>query len=257
MIRLEGVSKTYVVVRGEPVEALRNINLEIGEREFITIVGQSGCGKSTLLKLIVGLLPVSDGTIYFEDTEVKGPRNDIGMIFQQPVLLQWRTIFDNVMFPIEILHRKKKDYEAEAHNLLELVGLTGFDDHSPWELSGGMQQRVSICRALIHDPKLLVMDEPFGALDAMTREEMGIELLRIWRERQKTVLFVTHSIRESIMLADRVVVMTPRPGEIAKIIDVELPRPRSEEMEFLPEFERHIQDIKDLIYQNPKAVSDD
>lgn len=257
MIKLKGVGKTYVAARGDPVEAITNINLDIGEREFITIVGPSGCGKSTLLKLIVGLLPVSCGSIHFDDKEVKGPRTDVGMVFQQPILLEWRTVFDNVMFPIEILNRKQKDYIAEAHSLLELVGLKGFDAHSPWELSGGMQQRVSICRALIHDPKLLVMDEPFGALDAMTREEMGVELLRIWGERQKTVLFVTHSIRESILLADRVVVMTPRPGEIAKIIDVDLPRPRSEDMEFLPAFEGHIQEIKDLIYQNPEVVSDE
>lgn len=256
MIRLEGVSKTYLAARGEPVEALRDINIEIGEREFITIVGPSGCGKSTLLKLIVGILPLSSGKIYFDGTEVEGPRNDVGMVFQQPILLPWRTIFENVMFPIEILHRQKADYRNEAQNLLDLVGLGEFYDHSPWELSGGMQQRVSICRALIHEPQLLVMDEPFGALDAMTREEMGVELLRVWRDRQKTVLFVTHSIRESILLADRVVVMSPRPGEIAKIININLPRPRHEEMEFLPEFELNVKVIKDLIYQNKEVVID-
>ena len=256
MIRLEGVSKTYLAARGEPVEALRDINIEIGEREFITIVGPSGCGKSTLLKLIVGILPLSSGKIYFDGTEVEGPRNDVGMVFQQPILLPWRTIFENVMFPIEILHRQKADYRNEAQNLLDLVGLGEFYDHSPWELSGGMQQRVSICRALIHEPQLLVMDEPFGALDAMTREEMGVELLRVWRDRQKTVLFVTHSIRESILLADRVVVMSPRPGEIAKIININLPRPRHEEMEFLPEFELNVKVIKDLIYQNKQVVID-
>ena len=256
MIKLEKACKTYTAARGEPVEALRNIDLNIGEQEFVTLVGPSGCGKSTLLKLIVGLLPITSGKIYFDGSEVKGPRIDVGMVFQQPVLLQWRTVLDNVMFPIEILGKKKKEYQEEAQLLLSLVGLDGFSDRSPWELSGGMQQRVSICRALVHDPKLLVMDEPFGALDAMTRDEMGVELLRIWQERQKTVLFVTHSIRESIILADRVVVMTPRPGEIAKIIEVQLPRPRTEAMEFLPEFEHHIQEIKSLIYQNTEVASD-
>jgi NitT/TauT family transport system ATP-binding protein len=203
--------------------------------------------------LIVGILPLSSGKIYFNGSTVEGPRNDVGMVFQEPILLPWRTIFENVMFPVEILRRKLSEYRGEAYNLLDLVGLGDFDDHSPWELSGGMQQRVSICRALIHDPKLLVMDEPFGALDAMTREEMGVELLRIWEERKKTVLFVTHSIRESVLLADRVVVMSPRPGEIARIIDVGLPRPRSEEMEFLPEFEENVKVIKDLIYQSKKV----
>ena len=257
MIKLENVCKTYTSSRGEDVEAVRNIDLTVGDREFITIVGPSGCGKSTLLKLVVGLLPLSSGKILFDTSEVKGPRVDVGMVFQQPILLQWRSIIDNVMFPIEILNRKQSDYREEGHKLLRLVGLDGFSDRSPWELSGGMQQRVSICRALIHDPKLLVMDEPFGALDAMTRDEMGVELLRIWQERQKTVLFVTHSIRESIILADRVVVMTRRPGAIARIIDVNLPRPRNEAMEFLPEFEDHVQEIKGLIYQNIEATPDD
>lgn len=255
MIRLEGVCKTYAARRGEPVEAVRDISFEIGEREFVTIVGPSGCGKSTLLKLIVGLLPLSKGAVYFDETPVKGPRVDVGMVFQQPILLPWRTILDNVLFPIEILRRKEKDYLAEAHSLLKLVGLDGFEERSPWELSGGMQQRAAICRALIHDPTVLVMDEPFGALDAMTREEMGVELLRIWQERQKTVVFVTHSIREAILLADRVVVMTPRPGEVASLIEVELPRPRAEEMEFLPQFDRHVQEIKALIFQSPAQVA--
>lgn len=253
MIRIDGVNKTYMSRRGEPIEALRDINLEIGEREFVTIVGPSGCGKSTLLRLIVGLLPVTEGLITFDGMPVKGPRVDVGMVFQQPVLLPWRSILDNVLFPIDILRRKEKDYLAEANSLLRLVGLEGFGDRSVWELSGGMQQRASICRALIHDPKVLVMDEPFGALDAMTREEMGVELLRIWQERQKTVLFVTHSIREAILLADRVVVMTPRPGQVSKLIDVNLPRPRTEDMEFLPQFDQHVQEIKALIFQSPKG----
>ena len=254
MIRLENVSKIYRSLDEEPVEALRDINVEIADREFVTIVGPSGCGKSTLLKMIVGLLPVSSGSIYFDGARVEAPRVDVGMVFQEPVLLIWRDVKANVLFPIEILRRRGRDYEAEAYRLLELVGLKGFERRMPYELSGGMQQRVAICRALIHDPAVLVMDEPFGALDAMTREDMGAELLRIWQGRQKTVIFVTHSIREAVWLADRVVVMTPRPGVIAEVITVELPRPRTAKMQFLPEFGRCIEAISDLIAQKREGA---
>ena len=254
MIRLENVSKIYRSLDEEPVEALRDINVEIADREFMTIVGPSGCGKSTLLKMIVGLLPVSSGSIYFDGARVEAPRVDVGMVFQEPVLLIWRDVKANVLFPIEILRRRGKDYEAEAYRLLELVGLKGFERRMPYELSGGMQQRVAICRALIHDPAVLVMDEPFGALDAMTREDMGAELLRIWQGRQKTVIFVTHSIREAVWLADRVVVMTPRPGMIAEVIEVGLPRPRTAKMQFLPEFGRCIEAISDLIAQKREGA---
>ena len=254
MIRLENVSKIYRSLDEEPVEALRDICLEIADREFMTIVGPSGCGKSTLLKMIVGLLPVSSGGIYFDAARVEAPRVDVGMVFQEPVLLIWRDVKANVLFPIEILRRRGKDYEAEAYRLLELVGLKGFERRMPYELSGGMQQRVAICRALIHDPAVLVMDEPFGALDAMTREDMGAELLRIWQGRQKTVIFVTHSIREAVWLADRVVVMTPRPGVIAEVITVDLPRPRTAKMQFLPEFGRCIEAISDLIAQKREGA---
>ena len=252
MIKLESVSKVYSSREGAPIEALRDLNLDIADREFVTIVGPSGCGKSTLLKMIVGLLPPSSGSIYFDGVRVDGPRVDVGMVFQEPVLLIWRDVKDNVLFPIEILRREGKDYEAEAYRLLELVGLTGFERKMTYELSGGMQQRVAICRALIHDPAVLVMDEPFGALDAMTREEMGAELLRIWQDRQKTVIFVTHSIREAVWLADRVVVMTPRPGRIAQVIKVRLPRPRAVKMQFLPEFGRGVEEISDLIARKPE-----
>ena len=251
MIRLERVSKTYTSLDEHPVEAVWDISLAIAEREFVTIVGPSGCGKSTLLKMIVGLLPPSSGDIYFDEVRVQGPRVDVGMVFQEPVLLIWRDVKNNVLFPIEILRRSDRDYEAEAYRLLELVGLKGFERKMPYELSGGMQQRVAICRALIHDPTVLVMDEPFGALDAMTREEMGAELLRIWQERQKTVIFVTHSIREAVWLADRVVVMTVRPGQIAEVISVGLPRPRTAKMQFLPEFGRCVEEISDLISRKP------
>lgn len=247
MIRIVNVSKTYESVDGEAVGAISNLNLDVAENEFLAIVGPSGCGKSTLLKLIVGLLPVTTGEIYVKDEVVHGPHTDFGMVFQEPVLLPWRNIRDNVMFPIEILGKKDRDYGEEAQRLLNLVGLGGFEDKAPYELSGGMQQRAAICRALIHDPAVLVMDEPFGALDAMTREEMGAELLRIWDQRKKTVIFVTHSIREAVWLADRVVVMTARPSRIADVVTIDLPRPRTPHMQFLPEFGAYVESIGSAI----------
>ena len=253
MIRIQDVGKTFEVKDGEPVMALQDINLEVGEKEFVTIVGPSGCGKSTLLKLIVGLLPLTEGEIFIREEKVIGPYRDVGMVFQAPILMPWRTVMENVLYPVEILKLSDKDYRQVAEDLVELTGLRGFDKHKPRQLSGGMQQRVSICRALIYAPLLLLMDEPFGALDAMTREDMGFELLRIWRERMKTILFVTHSISEATLLADRVVVFTPRPGRIAKTIDVKLPRPRDAEMEFSPEFREHVTEIKDLIFASRSA----
>ncbi|HCC78516.1 MAG: ABC transporter ATP-binding protein [Chloroflexi bacterium GWB2_49_20] len=249
MISLVDVSKTYEGKHAEKVLAVKSINLDVQEREFITIVGPSGCGKSTLLNMIVGLLPITSGKILFNDELVVGPRKDVGMVFQRPLLLPWRNILQNVLLPIEILGRSNSDYQEEALKLLELVGLSGFENKSPWELSGGMQQRASICRALIHDPTLIIMDEPFGALDAMTRDEMGIELLRIWQERQKTVLFVTHSIREAVLLADKVIVLTARPCLIQEIVKIDLPRPRTSDTEFTTEYDTYVKEIRKMIYE--------
>lgn len=253
-IRVVNASKVYQTQDGGEVEAFTNFNLEIEENEFLVLVGPSGCGKSTLLKMIVGLLPPTRGAVYFQGTEVLSPRTDFGMVFQEATLLPWRSVRDNVMLPIEILGKTDKDYRAEAGRLLTLVGLHGFESRMPYELSGGMQQRCAICRALIHDPRVLVMDEPFGALDAMTREEMGRELLRIWQQNRKTVVFVTHSIREAVWLADRVVVMTPRPAKIADIIEIEFERPRTEKMQFLPKFGEYVQSISDIIAGRSGAV---
>jgi NitT/TauT family transport system ATP-binding protein len=230
------------------VPALEDINLEVHENEFVTIVGPSGCGKSTLLKLISGLSPVSKGTIHLRDQLVTGPFPDVGFVFQNPVLLPWRTVFRNVIFSIEMLGLDHKNYNRRAVDLLNLTGLCGFETKYPHELSGGMQQRVAICRALIHDPSLLLMDEPFGALDAMTREEMIFELLRIWEKRRKTILFVTHSIPEAILLGDHVVVMTPRPGCIARVLEVNLPRPRGADMEFNELFKHYVHEVRELIF---------
>ncbi len=248
MIRLQDVTKTYRTQENDLVHALESIDLSVAENEFVTLVGPSGCGKSTLLKLVSGLIPVTQGTIRVRKQEVKEPFPDVGFVFQHPVLLPWRTVFENVLFSIEMLGLSLRDYQDRARELIDLAGLSGFENKYPRELSGGMQQRVSLCRALIHDPSLLLMDEPFGALDAMTREEMSFELLRIWEERRKTILFVTHSISEAILLADRVVVMTPRPGRISREFKIDLPRPRVYEMEFTERFKAYNQEIRDLIF---------
>ena len=252
MIRLQGIEKTYRTRRGEQVHALAETTLEIGENELVTLVGPSGCGKSTLLKLVAGLVPTSKGRISVREEPVTGPFPDVGFVFQQPVLLPWRTVMDNVLFSVEMLGLDPRQYRKPAGDLLELTGLGGFETKYPRELSGGMQQRVAICRALLPDPSLLLMDEPFGALDAMTREEMSLELLRIWEERRKTILFVTHSISEAILLADRVVVMSPRPGRVVRVLPVSLPRPRTMELEFDPRFKAHNDEIRGLIFSGRK-----
>ena len=194
MIVVSSLEKTYATRGRTQVHALAGISVEIGAGEFITIVGQSGCGKTTLLKILAGLLQRSAGSVTLRGQPVDEPSRDIGIVFQDPVLLPWRTVFDNVMLPVEVLRLDRKTSANRAMDLLGLVGLTGFEDKYPHELSGGMRQRVAIARALVHDPSLLLMDEPFGALDAMTREFMNLELLRIWKESGKTIVFITHSI---------------------------------------------------------------
>jgi NitT/TauT family transport system ATP-binding protein len=235
LIELAGVGMTYPAAGG-PVEALAGISLAVGAGQFVSLVGPSGCGKSTLLRIVAGLRPASLGTVSVGGKRVIRPIADIGMVFQSPILLKWRTILDNVLLPAELAGKEKRTYWARAQELLEMTGLQGFADKLPNQLSGGMQQRASLCRALLLDPPLLLMDEPFGALDAMTRDDMALELLRIWgerdlaREQRKTVLFVTHSIGEAVFLSDRVIVMSPRPGRIAADLRIDLPRPRTVEL---------------------------
>jgi NitT/TauT family transport system ATP-binding protein len=214
-------------VRDGSVEAVARTSFAMSEGEFVSLVGPSGCGKSTLLRMLAGLVPVSEGEIRVSGELVRGPRPDVGIVFQQPVLLPWLTVIDNIMLPVKLGREKPAPYRERAEELLELVGLGGFGGRLPWQLSGGMQQRAAICRALILEPKVLLMDEPFGALDALTREEMGFELLRIWSKVGATVFFITHSISESVLLSDRVFVMSRRPGRIMRKFDVELARPRS------------------------------
>src|SRR5881275_1864397 len=228
-ITLSGVSKTYRSRDGD-VPSLKPLDFHINEGEFFVVVGPSGCGKSTLLKMISGLLAPSTGEILVEGEQVTKPHGNVGIVFQNALLLPWRNILSNVMLPIDMKKLPRDEYLPRAKALLKLVGLEGFEKKLPWQLSGGMQQRASICRALVHDPAVLLMDEPFGALDAMTREKMNLELQRIWYDTKKTVMFITHSIPEAVFLSDRVLVMTERPGSIAAIYDVRLPRPRSLEV---------------------------
>jgi NitT/TauT family transport system ATP-binding protein len=246
-IDISEVSKIFQSWDGDAVVALEDINLNIPENQFISLVGPSGCGKSTLLRLLGGLISPTAGNLKISDTPVSGPRKETGIVFQKATLLPWKSILDNVLFPLSVMKELKPDSEQIARDLLELAGLDGFENKYPDELSGGMQQRAGICRALVHDPKILLMDEPFGALDALTREEMSLELLRIWTERPKTIVFVTHSITEAVLMSDRVVVMSPRPGRIQEIIDIPIPRPRTFEVEALHEFQECAQRIRYLI----------
>jgi NitT/TauT family transport system ATP-binding protein len=239
LIRLDGVGMTYATASG-PVEALRDIDLTVGRGELVAVVGPSGCGKSTLLRIIAGLRAPSRGRVEVDGRPVVRPIPSVGMVFQAPVLLKWRTIQDNVLLPAELSRLDPRVYRARAAQLLRLVGLAEFAQRLPRELSGGMQQRASLCRALLLDPPLLLMDEPFGALDAMTRDEMNLELLRVWGqgsgEERKTIVFVTHSIPEAVFLADRVIVMTSRPGRLGRVFDVPLPRPRAAASRARPDF---------------------
>ena len=210
-----------------PIVALDGVSLEIADGEFVAIVGTSGCGKTSLLRLLGGLIAPSAGQVRFRGDILSGPRPEIGFVFQQPTLMPWRTALDNVMLPLEIRAMPAQDRQTRAQELLRMVGLAGFEGRRPRELSGGMQQRVALARALAFDPAVLLLDEPFGALDALTRERMNLELLKLWQEQRRTVILVTHSIQEAVFLADRVLVMSPRPGRICAALDVTLPRPRT------------------------------
>ena len=244
-ITVRNLSKTYAT-RDGVVAALERATFAIAEGEFVAVVGPSGCGKSTLLKILAGILPASSGEALLRGTLIVGPRRDIGVVFQSPVLFPWRTVLDNVLLPIDVQRLGRERHHQAGVELLTLVGLKGFERKYPWELSGGMQQRVAITRALVHDPAMLLMDEPFGALDAMTREHMNLELQRTWLERRKTVLFITHSIAEAVFLADRVLVMTARPGRLLDDVRVALPRPRALDVMNTPAFGTHVRHIRHL-----------
>jgi len=245
-IRIEGLSKTFGKPGADAVLALSDVSSTIPKGSFTTVVGPSGCGKSTLLRIISGLLDYSEGVVEMDGQPINGTRRDVGMVFQSSILLPWRTILENVMLPAEVLGLDMAAARTRAMELLKMVRLEGFEKKLPAQLSGGMQQRASIARALLHDPKILLMDEPFGALDALTREQMNLELQRIWIESGKTVILITHSIPEAIFLGDVVLVMTPRPGTLARVIPVDLPRPRTLESMSDPAFAAVASEIRTL-----------
>ena len=242
VLRIKGVRKFF-----KDLEAIRNVSLDVAANEFVSVLGPSGCGKSTLLMMIAGLIAPSEGEIAINEIPVTAPRAEIGVVFQQPVLLPWRTVLDNVLFPIELLKRPRAKYRQRAIDLLAMAKIDDFAGHLPRQLSGGMRQRVSICRALIHDPNILLMDEPFSALDAITRDEMGVELLRIWQANRKTVIFVTHSIREAVFLSDRVIVMGRRPATIIEEAVIELSRPRQIAMTEDEDFNHYVRRLRKAI----------
>jgi NitT/TauT family transport system ATP-binding protein len=247
MIRVTGVAKSFGG-RSGTVEALQDVSFQVADGEFVAVVGRSGCGKSTLLRLIAGLLPASVGRIEVEGEPVVKPRRDIAMMFQRPALLPWRSVLDNLLLPVQIFGWRPAEHRERADRLLAMTGLTGFEKRLPHELSGGMQQRVALCRALIARPRVMLMDEPFSALDPLTREELAVELQRIHMEQEATTVFVTHSIDEAVLLADRIIVLSPRPGRVREIIEVRIPRPRTlGRTEHLAEVARCSAELHDLL----------
>lgn len=247
IISVRNLDKIYLDRHGNTLYALKDVTLAIRDEEFVAIVGRSGCGKTTLLKIIAGLLPYERGSVFVREKKVDLPVEGVGMVFQTPTLLPWRKNLQNVLLPIEMMGKQVKDYLKAAYDLFEMTGLKGFEERYPFELSGGMQQRVSICRSLIHDPQILLMDEPFGALDALTRDDLNIELLRLWDRKKKTVIFVTHSIPEAVFLSDRVLVMGPRPGTVIHTEEIELPRPRNLETRSTEKYSQHLSAIREKI----------
>lgn len=250
IIEVQGVSKTYDLGPRGVVPALESVSVAIGRGEFVSIVGPSGCGKSTLLRIIAGLTPLSSGAVLVKGELVRGPQTHLGIVFQDPILLEWRNVVDNVLLPAEARRLPRERVLARARALLALVGLEGFEQKRPRELSGGMQQRVAICRALLLDPEVLLMDEPFGALDALTRDQMAVDLQRMWNEGQKSVVFVTHSIEEAVFLSDRVLVMSPRPGRVMMDVKIDLPRPRRLRIKASTEFGSYCETIRQTLAQS-------
>ena len=245
-IRLDGISKSFLARDGSTTLAVDGVDLTIGTAEFVSLLGPSGCGKSTLLSIIAGLIAPSSGRIVIAGREIRAPYTDVGIVFQSDLLLDWRTVLGNVLIQFEMRGKPAHPHRERARALIASVGLGGFETKHPWELSGGMRQRVAICRALIHDPQLLLMDEPFGALDALTRAQLQIDLQNIWQSSRKTVVFVTHSIEEAVFLSDRVIVMTPRPGRVREMIEIDLPRPRGLDSRENPRFVEIIRRVNHL-----------
>jgi NitT/TauT family transport system ATP-binding protein len=243
------VSKIRKIFRnnGREVHALEDITFSVDENEFVTLVGPSGCGKTTLLKITGGLVDRTAGEVLFKGQPVVGPRRDIGIMFQTPVLFDWRTALENVLLPTEVLGMDPAASRKRAREVLKMVDLEGFEESYPNQLSGGMQQRVSLSRVLVYEPDLLLMDEPFGALDEFTRERLNLEIQRIWMRQRKTIMFVTHNIAEAVFLSDLVLVMTPRPGRLARVVRVPFPRPRQIRLMKSPEFASLVFEIREIL----------
>lgn len=252
-IEIDGVTKIYKGARGS-LGALGGVDLDVAEHEFLSIVGPSGCGKSTLLMIVSGLVEPTRGSVTIAGTKVERPYTDLGIVFQRDVLLDWRSVMGNVLLPCEIRRMPSRESRNRALELLASVDLSKFAESYPYELSGGMRQRVAICRALVHDPPLLLMDEPFGALDALTRDQLNIDLQHLNQQFRKTVVFVTHSISEAVFLGDRVAVMSGRPGRIKEILSVDLPRPRSLAIQEDPEFVAYIRRIREIFVESGELV---
>jgi NitT/TauT family transport system ATP-binding protein len=246
LISARSLTKVYEATRGQKVVALEDVSFDVDQGEFVTLVGPSGCGKSTLLRLIAGLQPATAGEIQVDGRTVEGPIR-VGIVFQTPVLMPWMSVVANILLPAEILKLDRDAARVDARELIQFLGLSGFEQAYPFELSGGMQSRVAIGRALIHSPKLLLMDEPFGALDAFTRETMGMELLRLWEKYRKTVIFVTHDITEAVFLADKVVLMTSRPGRVHRVMTIELERPRTAATRSTPAFAQYTYELRQAL----------
>jgi NitT/TauT family transport system ATP-binding protein len=255
LIAIKNLQKLFSTRSGETVHALSNIDLDVADHEFISVVGPSGCGKTTLLRILAGLDVASGGTTTVAGEPLAGPRPDVGVVFQQATLLPWNNVLSNVLLPLQLKGDRSQASIARATKLLAFMGLGDFAQKYPFELSGGMQQRVAICRALMRDPRILLMDEPFGALDAMTREMLNMELMRVWSEEKKTVIFITHSIPEAVLLGDRVVVMSPRPGRITAIVPVDIPRPRSLRTMGQPRFGELCDQIRAMFGAETHAVT--
>ena len=247
LIAVRDLSKIYPTTKGERVHALSHISMDVGKGEFVSLVGPSGCGKTTMLRILAGLIAQYTGGVTIGGRELNGPTKDVGVVFQEANLMPWRSVLANVMLPVEVLGLDRSTYLQRARSLLSLVGLDGFENKLPSELSGGMRQRVAIARALVHDPAILLLDEPFGALDAMTRDSMNVELMRIWASSQKTVFLITHSIAEAVFLSDRVLVMSARPGRIVENIPIELSRPRNLDIIADPAFSELVLRIRRLL----------
>ncbi len=247
-LSIDGVSKVYSTRQGE-IFAVDDVSLDLPEHGFISLLGPSGCGKSTLLLMSAGLVSRTAGAITIAETVVDQPYTDLGIVFQDSNLLDWRRVIDNLLIQAEFRGLDRSAIRERGMELLDMVGLAGYERRYPYELSGGMRQRVSICRALVHDPPLLLMDEPFGALDALTRDQLNLDLQDIWLESRKTILFVTHSITEAVFLSDTVVVMTPQPGRVGEVIEIDLPRPREFAIRETPEFGAYTKRIRGLFEQ--------